>query len=72
MTFGAIRLLTFFTALRTPVPLYLDLSPSLNSKASDSPVEAPDGTIALATVPSHKVTSTSTVGFPLESKTSRA
>ena len=69
---GAMISLTFFTAFKTPLPKYLDLSPSLSSKASLSPVEAPLGTIALPTVPSSKVTSTSTVGLPRESKTSRA
>jgi hypothetical protein len=44
------------------------LSPSLNSTASKAPVEAPDGTIALPTEPLSNTTSTSTVGFPLESK----
>ena len=52
--------------------MYLPLSPSLNSTASKAPVEAPDGTIALPTAPLSNATSTSTVGFPLESNTSLA
>ena len=61
---GAITLLTLSTAFKTPFPKNLFLSPSLNSKASLSPVDAPLGTIALQTTPMSKVTSTSTVGFP--------
>ena len=41
--------------------------PSRNSTASCSPVEAPDGTAALPKIPFSVITSTSTVGFPLES-----
>ena len=48
----------------------LDLSQSLNSRASWTQVDAPDGTSALCIVQSDKVSSTSTVGFPLESNTS--
>ena len=44
--FFAIFLFTFSTALLTPFPKYLDLSPSLNSTASKLPVDAPDGTNA--------------------------
>jgi len=55
----------------TPFPLYLYLSPSLISKASYIPVEAPDGTAARNT-PLPVWTSHSIVGFPLESKISRA
>ena len=62
---SAIFSFTFFTAFRTLLPLYRDLSPSLNSKASKDPVEAPDGTAALPKEPSERITSTSTVGFPL-------
>ena len=40
------------------------------ANASYLPVEAPEGTIALPKAPFSKSTSTSTVGFPLESKTS--
>ena len=53
----------------TPSPLYLE-PPSRISKASLSPVDAPDGTIALPTMLFSNITSTSTVGFPLESNTS--
>ena len=63
---------TFSTAFKTPFPKYLDLSPSLNSTASKLPVDAPDGTIATPLNPPTVVTSTCTVGFPLESKTSKA
>ena len=56
---------TLFTALVTPLPWYLE-SPSLSSRASFVPVEAPDGTLAL-TVKFSVVSSHSTVGFPLES-----
>ena len=70
--FGAIIELTLSTAFRTPFPIYLDLSPSLNSTASKLPVDAPDGTIATPTEPSNVTTSTCTVGFPLESNTSSA
>ena len=67
-----ISLFTLFTAFKTPLPLYLLLSLSLNSAASYSPVEAPDGTAALPKTPFSKKTSTSTVGFPLESSISLA
>jgi hypothetical protein len=43
-----ISLFTLETAFNTPLPLYLFLSLSLNSTASNLPVEAPDGTAALA------------------------
>ena len=65
-----IVVLIFSTAFVTPFPRYLDLSPSLNSSASNSPVEAPLGAHPLATVPSASVISASTVGFPLESSIS--
>lgn len=51
--------------------MYLFLSPSLSSRASYIPVEAPDGTAALNT-PFEVTTSASTVGFPLESRISLA
>ena len=60
-------LLTFFTAFMTPFPRYA-FPPSRNSTASCSPVEAPDGTEALPKTPLSVMTSTSIVGFPLESK----
>src|SRR3990172_1872484 len=64
--------LTFSTAFRTPLPKYRSLSPSRSSTASFSPVEAPLGMAALPTVPSSSVSSTSTVGFPRESRISPA
>ena len=63
---------TFSHALRTPLPPKRFLSPSRSSRASCSPVEAPDGTAAMPTTPVSSVTSTSTVGFPRESRISRA
>ena len=46
--------------------------PSLSSTASCSPVEAPEGTAARPIIPFSVMTSTSTVGFPRESKICRA
>ena len=63
---------TFSTAFKTPLPRYRALSPSRNSTASYSPVDAPDGTIARPNAPLSVNTSTSTVGFPRESSTSLA
>ena len=63
----AIIVFTLSTAFKTPLPIK-SLPPSLNSTASCSPVEAPDGTAALPKYPFSVVTSTSIVGFPLESK----
>jgi len=68
-TTGVIFSITFFTALVTPLPKYLE-PPSLNSAASKAPVEAPLGTAARAQDPSSNWTSTSTVGFPRESRIS--
>ncbi|ODV76074.1 uncharacterized protein CYBJADRAFT_119043, partial [Cyberlindnera jadinii NRRL Y-1542] len=65
-TAGAIMSLTLATAFKTPLPSHLDLSPSLSSRASCTPVEAPDGTMDLK-VPFSVVSSTSTVGLPRES-----
>src|SRR4051812_30347518 len=59
------------TALFTPLPPYRS-PPSRSSTASKAPVEAPLGTAARAIVPSSRATSTSTVGFPRESRISRA
>src|SRR3974390_1185258 len=67
----AISALTWETALRTPLPRYLDLSPSRSSRASCSPVEAPEGTIARPEAPDSRLTSASTVGLPRESRTWR-
>src|SRR5262245_22505291 len=68
----AISPLTLATALRTPLPPYRDVSPSRSSRASRSPVEAPEGTAARPKAPPSSKTSTSTVGFPRESRISRA
>src|SRR2546430_12079547 len=64
--------LTLCTAFLTPFPRYLFLSPSRSSNASCSPVDAPEGTIARPRIPVSSTQSTSTVGFPRESKTSLA
>ena len=61
---------TLATALVTPLPRYR-LPPSRSSTASCSPVDAPEGTIALPCDPSSSRISTSTVGLPRESSTSR-
>ena len=45
------------------------LSPSLNSKASFVPVDAPLGTIAIALAPESRTILHETVGRPLESNT---
>src|SRR5947207_2319130 len=72
MSSGRMVWLTLRTALRTPFPPYRDASPSRSSTASWAPVDAPDGTMADPTAPPSRNTSTSTVGFPRESSTSRA
>src|SRR5574344_2327768 len=69
---GAITSFTLSTAFSTPLPPKRCLSPSRSSNASFSPVDAPDGTLARPITPLSSVTSTSTVGFPLESRISRA
>ena len=56
--------------VKTPLPKYLAKSPSRNSTASFSPVEAPLGTPTA--IPSSKTTSASTVGLPRRIKISRA
>gem|GEM_PF-2252136 len=53
-------------------PPYLFGSLSLSSSASCTPVDAHDGTIDLPMMSLSKITSTSIVGFPLLSNTSRA
>ena len=63
-------LLTLATAFNTPLPENLLGSLSLNSIASCAPVLAPDGTLALPTLLSDKVTDTLIVGLDLESKIS--
>ena len=70
MIASAIVVLILFTAFVTPLPRYLDLSPSRSSNASNSPVDAPLGAQPVAVVPSISVTSASTVGLPLESNIS--
>ena len=71
-TAGAIFSLTLATAVRTPFPPKRALSPSRSSTASWAPVLAPEGTAARPREPSSRMTSTSTVGLPRESKTSLA
>ena len=68
---SAMDSLTFCTAFNTPFPRKRFASPSRSSTASNSPVDAPDGTAARPNAPSSKMTSTSTVGLPRESITSR-
>src|SRR5260221_6316741 len=67
---AAISPFTFATAFRTPLPPYRRVSPSRSSSASRTPVDAPDGTAARPITPPSSVTSTSTVGFPRESRIS--
>src|SRR4051812_1367826 len=71
VTADAISPLTLPTAFVTPLPPYAS-PPSRSSVASNSPVEAPDGTAARPEAPERSVTSTSTVGFPRESRIWRA
>ena len=56
-------------AFLTLLPPNTEESPSLNSRASNFPVDAPEGTIPLPTAPHSSVISTSTVGLALESNT---
>src|SRR5438046_7444317 len=65
----AISLLALATALSTPLPRYFDLSPSPRSRASCSPLEAPEGTAARPSAPPSSMTSASTVALPRESMT---
>ena len=58
-----ISLFTWPTAFKTPLPIKR-LSPSRSSNASRLPVLAPEGTIALSTVPSLNSTVAFTVGLP--------
>ena len=60
------------TSAFVPLPPKRAESPSRNSHASCSPVLAPLGTAARPTAPPESSTSTSTVGFPRESRISRA
>jgi hypothetical protein len=57
----------FATAVATPLPPQAE-PPSRNSIASWTPVEAPEGTAARPKAPDSSCTSTSTVGFPRESR----
>src|SRR4051794_32671555 len=59
------------TAFRTPLPPNRLLSPSRSSTASRVPVDAPEGTAARPCAPLARKTSTSTVGLPRLSTTSR-
>src|SRR5262249_35829849 len=59
----AISPLTLSTARETPLPIQSG-PPSRNSVASNSPVDAPDGTAALPHAPERRLSSTSTVGLP--------
>ena len=65
---GPIVVLTWFTACSTPLPPQRAALPSRNSTASKAPVEAPDGTAARPVAPDSRMTSTSTVGLPRESR----
>ena len=70
-TASAISRLTLATARVTPLPSHAT-PPSRSSVASNSPVEAPDGTAARPRAPESSTTSTSTVGLPRESRIWRA
>ena len=59
-------------ALSAPFPPERRVSPARSSYAASAPVDAPEGTAARWTMPSSRSTSTSTVGFPRESRISRA
>src|SRR3954454_16783166 len=65
----AISPLALATAAETPLPSHA-LPPSRSSTASCTPVDAPDGTIAVTRAPA--TTSSSTVALPRESRTRRA
>ena len=67
----AISPLTWPTACETPLPAQAD-PPSRSSTASNSPVEAPEGTAARPVAPERRAISTSTVGLPRESRIWRA
>ena len=63
--------LTFSTALLTPLPSHC-VPPSRSSVASNSPVDAPEGTAARPQAPDFTLSSTSTVGLPRLSRIWRA
>ena len=71
MTACAISPLTFATARVTPLPCQRS-PPSRSSFASNSPVEAPEGTAAWPCAPERRPISTSTVGLPRLSRIWRA
>src|SRR5215211_2513794 len=71
VTAAAISPFTFSTARRTPLPPQAS-PPSRSSTASNSPVEAPEGTAARPPAPERSATSTSTVGLPRLSRIWRA
>jgi hypothetical protein len=58
--------------LEDTLATYRDGSPSRSSTASFSPVDAPEGTDALAVMPLSSAMCTRTVGFPRESNISKA
>ncbi len=68
---AAISPFTLATAVVTPLPAQAS-PPSRSSTASNSPVEAPEGTAARPLAPDASTTSTSTVGLPRESRIWRA
>src|SRR3954463_9467536 len=68
---SAISPLTFATACVTPLPPQ-GAPPSRSSVASNSPVDAPDGTAARPLAPERSSSSTSTVGLPRLSRIWRA
>src|SRR5215210_1040332 len=70
-TAAAISPLTFATARPTPLPPHRS-PPSRSSTASNSPVDAPEGTVARPAAPERSATSTSTVGLARLSMTCRA
>src|SRR6201999_2151679 len=70
-TVSASSPLTLATALVTALPPQAS-PPSRRSVASNSPVEAPEGTAARPWAPERSWTSTSTVGLPRESRICRA
>ena len=70
-TAAAISPLTLATARVTPLPCQRS-PPSRSSVASNSPVEAPEGTAAWPCAPERSPTSTSTVGLPRLSRIWRA
>ena len=68
---SAISPLTLATAFESPLPPQAS-PPSRSSTASNSPVEAPEGTAAHPDAPDSSTTSASTVGLPRESRIWRA